>query len=63
MQWCITLTLVLLTGVWAEAQYTYKTINVPFIGAMNTRINGLTDLGTMSGTHDDANGFSAQLAL
>jgi hypothetical protein len=53
--WLILL-IVLLTASLASAQYTYQSIDVPLTGARNTRIHGLTDLGTMAGIYDDANG-------
>jgi hypothetical protein len=53
---CAALTIVLFTAALASAQsYTYKTVDVPFTGANGTHLNGLTDLGTMSGTYFDAN--------
>jgi hypothetical protein len=50
-QWGLIATIVLLTATFASAQtYTYQKIDVPFAGASETRIAGLTDLGTMAGT-------------
>jgi hypothetical protein len=36
--------------------YTYERVDVPFAGAHNTRITGLTERGTLAGTYTDAAG-------
>jgi hypothetical protein len=54
------LAILLLTTTLTSAQtpttYIYRTVDVPFIGAVHTQINGLTDLGTMSGIYGDTQG-------